>query len=70
MSSYEIAKEINIHRQTVLSHWKKADDKKTFDICVPQGMTQINVLDYDYISIFESLRTQQDRAMSETVDHG
>lgn len=32
VSSYDIAKELNIHYQTELNHLKKADYKKEFDV--------------------------------------
>lgn len=53
ISSVCIAKELNIHHQTVLNHLQKAGYKKKLDVWVPHELTQKNLM--DRISICETL---------------
>lgn len=53
VSTVEIAKSLNINRQTVANHLKKAEFKKKLDIWVPHDLTHKNLL--NRVSICESL---------------
>ncbi|XP_011154625.2 histone-lysine N-methyltransferase SETMAR-like [Harpegnathos saltator] len=53
ISSHDIANDLNIHHQTVLSYLEEAGYKKKLDVWVPHDRTRKNV--FDRISICESL---------------
>ncbi len=53
ISTYDIAKELNIDQKTVLNHLHKAGYKKKLDVWVPHELTQKNLL--DRVSICDSL---------------
>ncbi|XP_067206337.1 histone-lysine N-methyltransferase SETMAR-like [Linepithema humile] len=53
ISSYDIAKELNIDHKTVLGHLRKAGYTKKLDVWVPHDLTLKNVM--GRISICESL---------------
>ncbi|XP_049307894.1 histone-lysine N-methyltransferase SETMAR-like isoform X2 [Bactrocera dorsalis] len=53
ISSHDIAKELNIHHQTVLNHLKKAGYKKMLDVWVPHELSVKNLM--DRINICDSL---------------
>ena len=45
ISYHDIAKELNIHHQTVLNHLKKAGYKKKLDVWVPHELSLKNSID-------------------------
>lgn len=60
VSSHDIAKELNIHHQTVLNHLKKAGYKKKLGVWVPHELTQRNLQN--------STETDKNRTISKAID--